>query len=212
MHDLRYAFRLIRQNWGFSLTVIASSPSASGANTAVLAVVNGAMLRPLPYPEPDRLTEIVAKYKFEGKEGTANNFDGTTWEAIRDHASSLESAVYSDGASRYQSRGERQRRLCEAAAGVRGIFRRARRPAADWARVYCRRGSAQGSTRRDFEPRALAEVFPRRSERDWPGHLAARRALHGGRDHAGRLYLRLEGGYLDGHSALPHRRRRRVEL
>ncbi len=57
MHDLRYAFRLIRQNWGFSLTVIAILALCIGANTAVLAVVNGAMLRPLPYPEPDRLTD-----------------------------------------------------------------------------------------------------------------------------------------------------------
>jgi predicted permease len=99
MHDLRYAFRLIRQNWGFSLTVIAILALCIGANTAVLAVVNGAMLRPLPYPEPDRLTTIVAKFRFEGKEGTADNFDGSAWEAIRDHASSLESTVYSYGAS-----------------------------------------------------------------------------------------------------------------
>src|SRR5271163_828976 len=99
MHDLRYAFRLIRQNWGFSLTVIAILALCIGANTAVLAVVNASMLQPLPYPDPDRLTQIVAKFRFEGKEGTADNFDGTAWEAIRDHASPLESAVYSYGAS-----------------------------------------------------------------------------------------------------------------
>jgi putative ABC transport system permease protein len=78
MHDLRYAFRLIRQNWGFSLTVIAILALCIGANTAVLAVVNGAMLRPLPYPEPDRLTQIVAKYYFQGKEGFADNHNGAT--------------------------------------------------------------------------------------------------------------------------------------
>ena len=99
MHDLRYAFRLIRQNWAFSLTVIAILALCIGANTAVLAVVDGAMLRALPYAEPERLTQIVAKFRFEGKEGTADNFDGVTWEAIRDHATALESAVYSYGAS-----------------------------------------------------------------------------------------------------------------
>src|SRR5208282_1428328 len=99
MHDLRYAFRLIRQNWGFSLTVIAILALCIGANTAVLAVVNGAMLRPLPYPQPDRLTQIVARYHYEGEEGTVNNFNGATWEAVRDHAASLDSAVYSPGAS-----------------------------------------------------------------------------------------------------------------
>src|SRR5580698_3790872 len=98
MHDLRYAFRLIRQNWGFSLTVIAILALCVGANTAVLAVVNGAMVRALPYPQPERLTQIVAVFHFEGKEGTADNLDGTAWEAIRDHASSLDAAVYSGGA------------------------------------------------------------------------------------------------------------------
>src|SRR5882724_4528400 len=99
MHDLRYAFRLIRQNWGFSLTAIAILALCIGANTAVLAVVNGAMVRPLPYPEPDRLTQIVATYTYQGKQEAASNFNGTTWEAIRDRASSLDSAVYSGGAS-----------------------------------------------------------------------------------------------------------------
>ncbi len=99
MHDLRYALRLIRQNWGFSLTVIAILALCIGADTAVLAVVNGAMVRPLPYPQPDRLTQIVVKFSFDGKQGSENNFDGTTWEAIRDHATALDSAVYSWGTS-----------------------------------------------------------------------------------------------------------------
>jgi predicted permease len=127
MHDLRYAFRLIRQNWAFSLTVIAILALCIGANTAVLAVVNAAMLRPLPYPEPDRLTEIVAKYRFEGKEGTANNFDGTTWEAIRDHATALDSAVFSDGAGGVNlgMNGSgvyvKQQRVCAGFFGVLGV-------------------------------------------------------------------------------------------
>jgi macrolide transport system ATP-binding/permease protein len=99
MQDLRYALRLIRQNWGFSLTVIAILALCIGANTAVLAVVNGAMLRPLPYAEPDRVTQIVAKYPNEGAEATASNFNGATWEGIRDNASFLEPAVYSAGSS-----------------------------------------------------------------------------------------------------------------
>jgi predicted permease len=98
MHDLRYAFRLIRQNWGFSLTVIAILALCIGANTAVLAVVNGAILRPLPYPEPSRLTQVVAAYRYEGKQGAESNLNGATWEAVRDHAASLDSAVYSWGA------------------------------------------------------------------------------------------------------------------
>jgi predicted permease len=96
MHDLRYAFRLIRQNWGFSLTVIAILALCIGANTAVLAVVNGAMLRPLPYPQPDRLTQVVRVFEHEGASRAYNSHDGRDWEAIRDGVSSLDAAVYSD--------------------------------------------------------------------------------------------------------------------
>jgi predicted permease len=96
MHDLRYAFRLIRQNLGFSLTVIAILALCIGANTAVLAVVNGAMLRPLPYPQPERLMQVVAVYQNEGGAGSYESHDGRTWEAIRDGAPAIDAAVYSD--------------------------------------------------------------------------------------------------------------------
>jgi len=96
MHDLRYAFRLIRQNWGFSITVIAILALCIGANTAVLAVVNGAMLRPLPYPQPDRLTQVVRVFEHEGASRAYNSHDGLDWEAIRAGVSSLYAAVYSD--------------------------------------------------------------------------------------------------------------------
>jgi predicted permease len=94
MHDLRYAFRLIRQNWAFSLTVIAILALCIGVNTAVLAVVNGAMLRPLPYPQPDRLMQVVAI--FQGASSADDSHDGRTWEAIRDGVPSVDATVYSD--------------------------------------------------------------------------------------------------------------------
>jgi predicted permease len=96
MHDLRYALRLIRQNWGFSITVIAILALCIGANTAVLAVVNGAMLRPLPYPQPDRLMQVVVIFRHEGASFAGDSHDGRTWIAIRDGVPSLEATVYSD--------------------------------------------------------------------------------------------------------------------
>jgi predicted permease len=99
MHDLRYAFRLIGQNWGFSLTVIAILALCIGANTAVLAVVNGAMVRPLPYPQPERLAQVVLIFQHQGASETDDSHDGRTWEAIRDRVPSLDAAVYSDWAT-----------------------------------------------------------------------------------------------------------------
>jgi predicted permease len=90
MHDIRYAFRLIRQNWGFSLTVIAILALCIGANTAVLSVVNAAIVRPLPYPDPARLGAVVSIYPGE----VDNSIDGQTWELVRDRAPSLDGAVY----------------------------------------------------------------------------------------------------------------------
>ncbi len=96
MHDLRYAFRLIRQNWGFSLTVIAILALCIGANTAVLAVVNSAILRPLPYPEPERLMQVVAIWRHEGASAAGNSHAGLTWFAVQDGVPSLDATVYSD--------------------------------------------------------------------------------------------------------------------
>jgi predicted permease len=96
MHDLRYALRLIRQNWGFSLTVIAILALCIGANTAVLAVVNGAMLRPLPYPEPERLMQVVVVFRHEGASSSGDSHNGRSWFAIRDGVPSLDATVYSD--------------------------------------------------------------------------------------------------------------------
>src|ERR1700722_692897 len=96
MHDLRYAFRLIRQNWGFSLTVIAILALCIGANTAVLAVVNSAILRPLPYPEPEWLMQVVAIWRHEGASAAGNSHAGLTWFAVQDGVPSLDATVYSD--------------------------------------------------------------------------------------------------------------------
>jgi predicted permease len=96
MHDLRYAFRLIRQNWAFSLTVIVILALCIGANTAVLSVVNAAMVRPLPYPDPARLGAVVAIFP-HGDNPFENSVDGVSWELVRDRVPSLDSAVYGGG-------------------------------------------------------------------------------------------------------------------
>ena len=96
MHDLRFALRLLRQNWTFSLTVILILALCIGANTAVLSVVNTAMVRPLAYPEPDRLAQVVAVLHGHDGEEVDDSHDGTTWETIRDHARSIDAAVYTD--------------------------------------------------------------------------------------------------------------------
>lgn len=58
LQDFRYAFRTLRKNLVLTLVIVASLAIGIGANSAIFSVVDALLLRPLPYPHPDRLAAV----------------------------------------------------------------------------------------------------------------------------------------------------------
>ena len=82
--DLKIAIRHLSKSPGFAATAILMLALAIGATTAIFSLVEGVLLRPLPFPEPNRL--VVLSDILKGLDtGGGNNEAGVTAPDIRNY-------------------------------------------------------------------------------------------------------------------------------
>ncbi|HET6725691.1 MAG TPA: ABC transporter permease [Gammaproteobacteria bacterium] len=93
LQDLRFGLRQLAAKPGFTAAAIITLALGIGANTAVFSVLNGYLLKPLPYPQSDRLVKVGVDYKAIG----TGHFSMSVplYELIRENATALSStAIY----------------------------------------------------------------------------------------------------------------------
>jgi putative ABC transport system permease protein len=87
IQDLRFGVRMLAKNPGFTLIAVLTLALGIGANTAIFSVVRGVLLRPLPFPKPERL---IGVRESKVGEGHGNPLAWRSFFAFRDQAQTLE--------------------------------------------------------------------------------------------------------------------------
>lgn len=75
LQDLRYSFRTLTRNPGFTVVVVLTLALGIGGSTAIFSFVDGVLLRPLPYPEPENLV-MVCETRPDRSEGRCGGSPG----------------------------------------------------------------------------------------------------------------------------------------
>lgn len=110
-HSLRYTVRRLARDPGFTMVACLTMALTVGANTAVFSVMNGVLLRALPYSEPDRIVDVSRlRPPEEGRPGGKVFLDSSTIAAWREDPRTVENvAAYRAGTFTLTGRGAPRR-------------------------------------------------------------------------------------------------------
>jgi putative ABC transport system permease protein len=89
MSDLKYAMRLLLKSPAFSTVAILTLALGIGANTAIFSVVEGTLLRPLPFPNADQLFRLYEAADDNGARGSSLNLSEQTVRQWREHGGDI---------------------------------------------------------------------------------------------------------------------------
>jgi hypothetical protein len=150
LHDLRYGWRTLARAPGFMAAAAVTLALGIAATTALFTVVNGVLLRPLPYPNPDDLVLIYGAYPERGIDrGTLSRPDARDWsERSRTLAgwASTRRCHRTSSCRTKQARASWPRLMCPGRCSPRSASRPHSDGRSKWRRTWPPRGSSYSAT------------------------------------------------------------------